>query len=506
MTVKFPLSDFFQSSGNAAAQFSEDLRDSVVGFACNVWANYPGYITQGTNPLSSFARGFMNSACSPMQPAVPAPSVPFTGGQCTELYNVTTSYEQSNLTTCAPFTFDNNQFNLMGPITGLRLQFLVFIPADPPNILFDATRYEVFLGYNGGASEVQLNDYIDDGCGNPDSVSITNIVRSDGMPDNCGDPPVAYPGPPPSSNDLTTIVNITNGDTVDNSYTVVFNKTQTNYNFPMSFKINGVNATLDLGGLTLFGDVNVTTTTTGNDSLPPGSDGGEDGVGGNNDTVYDDTEYPTLPDLVTPETTLQAFNYLRCNTDVLDPIMTTIKVASSSIPWLNLLIEIILDVLNDTCGGGETEALVGLPDYYGLQPGVDRPAIVYLWKEVISGVIQPSTYSSTVQYPSAASIANIDTVIVPDRNLGTYIVQATLTDGSRIRSTGDTEANAISNYDFLLNQVDSGFVPTDIADRRVISRDMRLMVKTVKCRQIEYYPMGKNANTSPAQKRVIDIN
>ena len=505
MTVKYPLSEFFQSSGNAAAQFSESLRDSVVGFACNIWAAYPAYVTQGTNPLSSFARGFMNSACSPMQPAVPAPTVPFTGGQCTELYNVTTSYEQSNLTTCAAFTFDNNQFNLMGAITGLRLEFLEFIPADPPNILFDATRYKVFLGYNNGASEIQLNDYIDDGCGNANSVSITNIVRVDGMPDNCGDPPVTYPSPPPSSNDLTTIINITNGDTVDNSYTVVFNKTQTNYNFPMSFKINGINATLDLGGLTIFGDVNVTTTTTGNDPLPPGSDGGEDGAGGMNDTVYDDTEYPTLPELVVPQTTLQAFNYLRCNTDVLDPIMTTIQVASSSIPWLNLLIEIILDVLNDTCGGGDSEALVGLPDYYSIKPGVERPSIVYIWKEVIGGVIQASTYSSTVHTPSATAIANIDTVIVPDRTMGTFVAQASLVDGSRLRSSGDTETEAMTSFNFLLSQVDSSNVPADIVDRTQVLEDTRLQVKTVKCRQIEYYPQGKFGNPNPAQRRVIDI-
>ena len=505
MTVKYPLSEFFQSSGNAAAQFSESLRDSVVGFACNIWAAYPAYVTQGTNPLSSFARGFMNSACSPMQPAVPAPTVPFTGGQCTELYNVTTSYEQSNLTTCAAFTFDNNQFNLMGAITGLRLEFLEFIPADPPNILFDATRYKVFLGYNNGASEIQLNDYIDDGCGNANSVSITNIVRVDGMPDNCGNPPVTYPSPPPSSNDLTTIINITNGDTVDNSYTVVFNKTQNNYNFPMSFKINGINATLDLGGLTIFGDVNVTTTTTGNDPLPPGSDGGEDGAGGMNDTVYDDTEYPTLPELVVPQTTLQAFNYLRCNTDVLDPIMTTIQVASSSIPWLNLLIEIILDVLNDTCGGGNPEALVGLPEYYNVKPGTNRPAIVYLWKEVISGVIQASTYSSTVTYPTAAAIADIPTIVVPDKTIGTFRTSITLTDGVRILSTGDTQANADINFNFLLNQVDSAFLPIDVPGNTTRGVDSRLQVKTLKCRQIEYYPAGKNANTSPAQRRVIDI-
>lgn len=505
MSVVFPLSEFFESSGNTAAVFSENLRDAVVGFACNIWSSYPGYITQGTNPLSSFARGFMNSACSPVQPAVPAPSVPFTGGQCTELYNVTITYEQSNLTTCGAFTFTNNQFNLMGPIVGLRLEFELFIPADPPNVLFDANRYNVYLQYNGGASEIQINDHIFDGCGNPNDVFISNIVRSDGMPDNCGNPPVSYPGPPPSSNDLTTIINITNGDTIDNSYTVVFNKTQNSYNFPISFKINGVNATLDIGGLTIFGDVNVTTTTTGNDPLPPGSDGGDDGVGGNNDTVYDDTEYPVIPDLVVPQTTLQAFNYLRCNTDVLDPIMTTIKIASSSIPWLNLLIEIILDVLNDTCGGGNPEALVGLPEYYNVKPGTNRPAIVYLWKEVIGGTIQASTYSSTVTYPTAAAVSAIDTIVVPDKTIGTFRTSITLTDGVRILSTGDTQANADINFNFLIGQVDPTFLPMDIPGNTTRGQDTRLQVKTLKCRQIEYYPAGKNANVNPAQRRVIDI-
>ena len=181
-----------------------------------------------------------------------------------------------------------------------------------------------------------------------------------------------------------------------------------------------------------------------------------------------------------------------------------VQQTTSISPLATAILSILINIVQEICEAGE-EGLVGLPEYYGIRPGAERPAIVYIWKEVIGGVIQPSTYSSTVQNPSTNAINAIDTITVPDKTIGEYMTSVTLTDGSRIRATGDTPTNADTNFFFLLNQVDSAFKQMDINDRITRSENSRLQTKTLKCRQIEYYPNGKDANTSPSVRRKISI-
>jgi hypothetical protein len=344
---------------------------------------------------------------------------------------------------------------------------------------------------------------------NPSLVNVNEIVsdsfiRVDGMPDNCGSLPADYPVNVPSSMDLTTNITIVNLDGLDNNFVLVYNKLSNQYNFPMNFKLNGVNLTLDIGGITIYGAPQVTEPTSGNDLPVPGSDGGDDGAGGTNDDTYPDSEYPTVPDLTVPTSVSQLIEYVVCTDGVISAVSDTLKVVTANIPYFSLIIDILVNILTDVCEISEAEAIVGLPDYYALRPGVERPAIVYLYKEFINNTWQNSTYSSTVQHPSAAAIANIMTIVVPDKTMGTFLTSATLKDGSRIRSSGDTSAASLANFNFLLNQVDSAEIPADIVARTTTCEDTRLQVKTVKCRQIEYYPNGKAAGVNPLTRRVID--
>lgn len=495
MSLQYRVEEFFESSGNAAAVFNENLRDGIVGFSCNLWSQFPGWLTQGTQPLSSFARGFMNQMCSPVQPPVPIPSSPFIGGQCSGApYNVQYNFEIEsvfapgvpNPVTQQPFT------NLLGAITELTATQI-----GPRQFQYNAT-------FDDGNSTAQVlggftpvNTVI-----LPTNRSWT-ITRTDGQPDNCGNPEEDYGSPLPLTNDLKTTIVIANLDGTDNNYELVYNQIDNNYNFPMGFKIGGTNVTLDLSGLTIHGAPQVTAPTSGNDVPPPGSDGGDNGIGDNNDTLYPDVGYPVLPQLVTQTTAEETIEYLVCTAGVISTVGELLKLAPGSSPWLNLLVDLIDALVTELCDATSGEAIVGLPEYYGLRPGVDRPAIVYLYKEYINGTWDPSTYSSTVQNPTAAAIAAINTVVVPDKTMGVWITSIHLKDGSRIKASGDTTTESQAVFNFLLNQVDPVFIPADVPGNTVVSSYSALQVKTVKCRQIEYYPNGKQAGVSPAIRRVI---
>lgn len=495
MSIKFPLANFFESSGNAAAVFNEQLRDAIATFSCSLWQNYPKFITEGTNPGSSWARGFMNQMCSPIQAPVPSPQVPFTGGQCVgQRYTVRIRWVQNDGSLWRLLSF-----SVWGPISSI---FGFFEPGNPnqPNGS-GLAKGEVQAFDQFGNPELFLNSGPE--AGPPDNPPTYEVVPFGGGPDLCGNPPISYPDNPPSSQDLITNINITNLDGNDNIYTLVYNKLSNQYNFPMNFKLNGTNVTLDLEGITIYGPPQITAPTSGNDLPVPGSDGGDDGAGGDNDTTYPDTEYPTVPELIIPTTADQLIEYVVCVDGVITTVSETLKIVTATVPYANLVIDILTAILTDVCEMGEAEAIVGLPEYYGLKPGVNRPAIVYLYKEYINNTWQKPTYSSTVVYPTATAIADITTISVPDKVMGTFVTTINLTDGSRVKATGDTEASSLATFNFLLNQVESAFIPNDVNNCITVSEYPKLQVKTVKCRQIEYYPEGQTGGVNPTIRRVI---
>ena len=517
--VTYRTSEFFTNLGSSTYGWDEQLRDEIAGFACSLWQQFPSFFSTG-DPINSFARGYMNAMCSTQQTPPPPPQSDFTGGQCDAPYHVEVEIDNANTGgafSCGATRLINTQSTgatVPGPIVGvvdIDLGFGLVVRVQGTS----ATGTPVYrrLGVPGVGQETSVRS----SCGNysgsdsnafalPGSARIVNVIRTDGMPDNCGNPPEKYPDVIPTSQDLSTTINITNNDGIGQQFNLVYNQITNGYNFPMGFKLNGVNITLDIEGITIHGAPQNTAPTSGNDVPPPGSDGGNDGVGGNNDTVFPDQEYPTLPEFVIPETVETAIEYVLCTEGVLETINLVIQQTTSISPIITSILAILINIVQEICEAGEeVTALVGIPEYNILRPGIERPAIVYLWKEVIGNVIQASTYSSTVQNPSAAAVAAINTIAVPDKTIGTFMTSVTLNDGSRIRATGDTQANADINFTFLLDQVDNSFKQPDIANRITRSQNTRLDIKTLKCRQIEYYPNGKNANTSPSVRRVIPI-
>ena len=514
MPVRFPVDSFFQNSGNSAAVFTEAVRDGVANFACGLWGNFPDFITENTNPVNSFARGYMNQMCSPVQPPLPAPTSPFTGGQCCDAtYDVTVDYELRRCAGDVVITGNVSTVSVPGKVIGLILHPCLQSPGlSCLDIIYqdclENTLYETVVSLTNDIAETDCT-----GVGNTDpdankinpatsSYSIIGIVRTDGMPDDCGDPPAGYQSPPPTSNDLNQTINITVNDGLDLQLELQYIKLSNQYNFPMNFKVNGINVSLDFDGLVFHAPDGFGSPSGSNDVPPPGSDPGSDGAGGDVTQIYNDNEYIVAPDSPPPRTVERIIEYILCTDGVIETITEAVKVNVGNLPFLVILLDMIKNILTDLC---ETpEAILGLPEYYGLQPGANRPAIVYLWKEYVNETWQPSTYSSTVHHPTEAAIAEIENLESIEKTIGTHKTFVRLTDGSNIRATGDTPASSNANFTFLITQVSSSFLPPDLISATVTSVDSRLSVKTLNLRQIEYYPNGKVDNASPSIRRVVE--
>lgn len=494
MVTHYDVSSFFESSGNVAAEFGENLRDSVVTFACDIWETYPSFMTKGRNPTSSFARGYMNSVCSKIQRTPPPINTPdFSGGQCVAApYDVTIEY-----TLGAGQPVRDRTTSVFGSVRGGYFKSVagggieVGVRAGDGTINDVETDYPVDL-YNGNF-------------GNPDFVNITAVVRTDGNPDDCGDLPPSYPPEtPPTFQDLSTTININNLDGVDNSYEVTWNQVVQNQNFPFNFKVNGVNVSIDLSGLTIYGDPGVTSSNNNPDTLPPGSNGGRDQDGNPYIEQYDDQDFPSLPEVVTPELVEQVLEYAVCELGVIELVEDLVKLPPGFQQVWQLLLTLLGSQLEELC---ELPSDVGLPEIFPVLPGVDRPIIMYYFKEVENGVKGSSTYVSTLPNPSSSAINEIETVSVPDRTLGRFVESLKLLDGSRVLARGVDENEAGIFFNFLLSRVDASFVPSEVNDLRITTENKRLAESVaVKCTQIEYYPDGKSFSRTPSVRRIIDVS
>ena len=518
MSLRFPYDSFFESSGNTAAEFQENLRDEILTFSCNIWANFPDFLTKNSSPGVSFTRGFMNQMCSRIQPPVPFPPPPFIGGQCCDkTYNVSAQWVIRRCFNDDIVAQGSGTRAITGRVTGIFLRACT----GNPSVSCVEVEAETCSGqintasFFSGTPRVQedtcttsnpFSPVANDWSAASSNIIITLIETADGSSDDCGNPPSTYPPTNPTQGDLTTNINITNLDGVDNVYNLTFNQVDNNYNFPLNFKLNGLNVSLDMGGLEIGGNPFLTSPTAPNSSPPPGSDGARDIEGNDNTQIFEDGDYPLNPEFTTPQTIEKEIEYLICNGNVIETVTAVLKLVPSIDPLVVLLLDLLGEIIREVCADspGETAEL-GFPEIYPVLPGTERPALVYYYKELINGERQRSTYTSTVNNPSASAINSIDTVIVPNKEVGTFVYSILLADGSRIRASGDTEQNASLNFNFLFDQVREDIKPQSPNELRVLTVYQRLTVRTLNCTQIEWYPNGKAAGVSPSIRRSIPL-
>ena len=510
MTTKFETSSFFEQSGNLAAEFSEKLRDGIVTHTCNLWSAYPKFFTNNKNPATSWTRGYMNQVCSPIQPPVPLPPPNFTGGQCTGIpYTVTVRVKTASNTNSG-FTQDATRtFTVIGPVTDLQ-----FIPSGT----FGSTASSQFGGFTVFRHDIRLasnagNPFLVGSAFNliggqptdpPNEIFIISVVRDDGLPDNCGSLPPSYPPEVrPTQIDLSTTINITNLDGTDNFFDLTWNQVDANFNFPFNFKLNGINVTLSLGGLTIHGNNNITNNNGGDGSPNPGSDGGKDVDG--NDYQDDNPEwtYPELPEFTVPDLVEETLEYALCELNVVNTVSETIKVLPGTSALFQTILTVLANIVEDICA--ETEVSdVGIPELFPVLPGADRPIVMFYYKEIIAGKRSFSTYVSTIPRPNAATVADLENLSPPDRTLGKVVVALKLLDGSRIVARAETETQANAYFNYLLTLTTGGIIPPNIETVKSTTRIEKFAVVEVKCTQIEYYPEGKSFGRTPSVLVLLD--
>lgn len=135
--------------------------------------------------------GMLQAACDNLPAQPPGPSPPFSGGQCVGVsYSVTFTTQELQRFTCtqAQRTFTRT---LTGPIRGFRIRD-PFAVSTCPGDFSGGFILESLFGTNTDYGNIyqasQGNTVIT-------SFTIDNIVRVDGQPDDCGDPPPS-PAPP----------------------------------------------------------------------------------------------------------------------------------------------------------------------------------------------------------------------------------------------------------------------------------------------------------------------
>lgn len=173
------------------ANFMSELVSGARDSACIIYRAFPGYV-QSLAQSGNLLAHLMNSVCG-SQPATvplpPAPSPPFTGGQCATYYTVAFRrllYSDASRTLLR--TDDIRGVNLKGPIGN----------SFPKRAVPDsATNWGGWwlIPYDGGK---QFYEIVSSSDVRAQLFPIVSVTRFDNLADNCGNPPTSYPNTPPT--------------------------------------------------------------------------------------------------------------------------------------------------------------------------------------------------------------------------------------------------------------------------------------------------------------------
>lgn len=191
------------------------LVDAGKAFACSIYRQQPGALIP--NPISDVLHLVWDDLCGDDSGGLPAPpTTQFLGGQCQNIgYTITYQYR---------FEFrgntidDNRTYQVWGKILSVAFE------VRSSGVLFSLTNCYGVWPNTPSTSPILLESegFQTAGTTNLRLVGVV-IVRIDGQPDNCGNPPSAYPPapPPPVGGYNSPPTNITYNDGSD--FTVVFN-------------------------------------------------------------------------------------------------------------------------------------------------------------------------------------------------------------------------------------------------------------------------------------------
>jgi len=191
------------------ATFFEEVTKAVSQTACAIIAvndSINGFLSEvgvpGSSAFADRTRALRRQLCNNSDDTVPVPPPPFTGGQCTTSYRVVIRRDRFPFTSgCGQFTQNNVQSSpgtiLQGPISGIFARFT------GASASCGGLRTVEYVVQTATGEVVVQTETETRGWWKLNEVRIETVIRVDGQPDNCGDPPGT--SPPPYSPSPTTV-------------------------------------------------------------------------------------------------------------------------------------------------------------------------------------------------------------------------------------------------------------------------------------------------------------
>lgn len=216
----------------------------AIDAVCDLYRRFPeemDVIVSNIPGAPSGTGGYVLNRLCPLPPGQPPPPMrpPFSGGQCCELYDVTTSLDFGDGASVSTFTL------LPGKIRGLEWRDQTIAPN-----LFTGQWVLMYGGDCPGTVPAELSIGGGQNMSSVPICRILSVVKSDGSPDTCGSPPPRFePGnPSPDDFDIDIDVDI-GGDNYNFPITISPPNPDTNYPFRPNININiGDNITVNVGG------------------------------------------------------------------------------------------------------------------------------------------------------------------------------------------------------------------------------------------------------------------
>lgn len=234
------IDDFFVAQGQQAGSFLKGALSQAADFACQLHYTTPGVIFD-LNPVN---RGLWQELCVKRPAGLPPPPPPpqFSGGQCPVVYEAYLGYDSQGT------TYTNVRVGqYFGAILDARRA-----PSNNRPDLFDAVQFLCYGKYSDSSSRPFSQPQWLEAVGVPRRgftyYKVERLVRIDGKPDNCGNPPAPVVKPvvlPPEQR--TTNINVTNLDNTVTNVNVALGFPSASVDFGLSVPL-----TVNLGGVKFY--------------------------------------------------------------------------------------------------------------------------------------------------------------------------------------------------------------------------------------------------------------
>ena len=268
--IKGAQADVAQSVLGTVKDYYPQIYKNGLKAGCNIYRKY-----QKTFPLNPLPRMYGERICAIAETPFPPPPPPLDNrGLCDTKYHVFCTYISKQATNCNMLAyartsgaFFGNQIDSYTPILddsnrwALRAKngtFVLFRPIskrayDSKDLADSNVGVIVFRASETACINVTSPEY-------GHTLQVMDIIRVDGLPDNCGDPNAnEVPDPPIDDKDFNQKITIYNYDPNGNiesskEFDLIIPTLDIKPNFNFKFDLGGVKFNINMGGLYIKGD------------------------------------------------------------------------------------------------------------------------------------------------------------------------------------------------------------------------------------------------------------